>query len=253
MGLTLKVRLIIDEGSGPYNMALDEALMYLHGLGYSPPTLRLYMFKPSTITLGYFQSVSDNVSEECLSKVPVVRRISGGGAVLHDEFGEITYSIVLRESQDLRDPLHSFKILTEGVVRAARFLGAPAEFAPLNDGIIAGKKFSGQAQARKLGVILQHGTFMYATRVELLAKCLKAPTEKFVGKGTTSILDRVTTISAYLGREVTRDEAVNSLIKGFSEALKLDLYEGTYSEAELTLAKSIEWKYRSVEWTYLRP
>ncbi len=234
-------------------MAMDEALMYLHGLGHSPPTLRLYVFKPSTITLGYFQSVRDNVTEECLNKVPVVRRISGGGAVLHDELGEVTYALVLKEDQTLRDPLQSFKILTEGVIRAARFLGAPAEFVPLNDGVINGKKFSGQAQARKLGVILQHGTFMYATRIELLAKCLKAPMEKFVGKPTTSILNRVTTISAYLGREVTRDEAIKSLIRGFSEALKADLYEGTYSEVELSLAKSIEWKYRSSEWTFLRP
>ncbi len=251
----MKLRLIIDEGDAAYNMALDEAMLVLRAVGAIPDTLRLYVFKPSAVTIGYFQSLSSSVNLDYVKSlgIDVVRRPTGGGAVYHDSEGEITYSIIISADKVPKDFIESFRYLAEGVIRAAKYLGAPAEFVPLNDGVIAGKKFSGQAQLRRLGVVLQHGTFMYATNLDVLSNALLSPKIKLVSKGVKSIRDRVTTISEYLGRRVSRDEAVKALIKGFSDALKAELIEGSLTEAELVLANSLKWKYGSREWTYLRP
>ena len=77
-------------------MALDEALLEGVRRGVSPPTLRLYAFTPSAVTMGRFQRAAEVVDLELADKlgVPVVRRITGGGAVYHDEFGEVTYSVM---------------------------------------------------------------------------------------------------------------------------------------------------------------
>ena len=250
-----RIRLIVDEGSATYNMAMDEAMLLLRGVGAIPDTLRLYVLKPSAVTIGYFQSVSKSVNLDFVreNNIALVRRPTGGGAVYHDSEGEITYAIIASADFVPGDLVNSFKFLASGVVEAARVLGVPAEFKPLNDVVVAGKKFSGQAQLRRLGAVLQHGTFMYGTNLDVLARSLLVPAVKLKDKNISSIKERVTTISEYLGRRVSRVEALEALIKGFKKALNVELIEDTLKESELVLAKSLEWKYTSREWTFLRP
>ncbi len=250
------MRLIIDNGhNGAFNMALDEAMLILRSVNAIPNTLRLYVFKPSTITIGYFQSLSQVVNIDYVRSkgIPVVRRPTGGGAVYHDEFGEVTYSLVLSEDLIPKNIEESFRVITEGVVRAIRYLGAPAEFKPLNDVVINGKKVSGQAQLRRLGVVLQHGTLMYNTDLDVLCNALAPPAPKLREKGIKSIRERVTTVSNYLGRRISKDEVIKALIKGFSDALNAELVPSKLSDAELVLARSLKWKYTSHGWNYLRP
>ncbi|MEM0066491.1 MAG: biotin/lipoate A/B protein ligase family protein [Sulfolobales archaeon] len=247
----MRFRLIVDEGSGCYNMAMDEALLFTVAMG-GVPTLRLYVFNKPTVTLGYFQKVEEVVDLEFARRegIDVVRRVTGGGAVYHDPEGEVTYSIVVPEQNVPGDVAESFKYLTSGVIEAARALGAPAEFVPLNDGVVAGKKFSGQAQIRRFGVVLQHGTFMYATNLNVLSEVIKVQGVKLSSRGP--VRARVTTLSEYLGRRIEREEAVKALIEGFRRGLRADLQEGTYTEIELRLASELEWKYRSRDWVFMR-
>lgn len=247
----MRLRLVVDEGSGYYHMAMDEALLYSVAMG-GAPILRLYVFSRPTVTLGYFQKVAEVVDLEFASKrgIDVVRRITGGGAVYHDPGGEITYSVVLPESRVPEDVAESFRYLASGIIEAARVLGAPAEFVPLNDGVIAGKKFSGQAQVRRFGVVLQHGTFMYATDLDLLSEVIRVQGVKLSLRGP--VRARVTTLSEYLGRAVSRGEAVEALVEGFKRGLKVELQESTYTEIELRLASELEWKYKSREWVFMR-
>jgi len=247
------MRLIIGEGTPFFNMAMDEAMLLLRGINAIEDTLRLYVMKPSAVTIGYFQSLSQSVSLEYVRKqgIPVVRRISGGGSVYHDSLGEVTYAVILSADLVPNDYLESFKLICEGVVRAARCLNCEASFAPLNDVVAHGRKLSGSAQARKLGALLQHGTFMYATDIDTLANTLRVSRVKYGGAST--IRKRVITVSECAGRRVSREEAIEALIEGFAEALNVEFIRDKYSPAELELAKSLEWKYRSREWTALRP
>lgn len=249
------VRLIVEENNAYWNMAADEALLLLRGLEKSPDTLRLYVFNPSAVSVGYFQSLKDSLNLQQLSekRVSVVRRISGGGAVFHDAGGEITYSIVMRTENVPKDYVESFKYLALGIIKAIQHLGGSARFVPLNDIVVNGKKISGSAQARKLGAILQHGTLMYATDLELLASLITPPKEKLAAKKVVSITERVTTLERALGRKIEKEEVIKALIKGFSEALNTEILPGQYTEKELTLIKSLIWKYRNQEWTRLRP
>lgn len=247
----MRLRLIVDEGSGYYHMAMDEALLFSVAMG-GAPILRLYVFSSPTVTLGYFQRVGDVVDLEFARKegIDVVRRATGGGAVYHDPRGEVTYSVIAPERFAPVDVVESFRYLASGVIEAARILGAPAEFVPLNDGVIAGRKFSGQAQLRRFGAVLQHGTFMYATDLDTLSEVIRVQGIKLSSRGP--VRARVTTLSDYLGRRVSKGEALDALTEGFKRGLGVDLYEGTYTEVELRLASELEWKYRSKEWVFMR-
>jgi len=247
----LRFRLVIDRGDGYYNMAVDEALLYSVATG-GVPVVRLYIFSRPTVTLGYFQRLHEVVDTELARRlgIDVVRRPTGGGAVYHDPEGEVTYSVVAPERLLPEDLVESFRYLSCGVVEAARALGAPAEFVPLNDCVVGGRKFSGQAQLRRFGVVLQHGTFMYATNLDVLAEVLRVQGVKLASRGP--VRSRVTNLSEYLGRRVTTSEALKALAEGFRRCLGVELYEGTYSELELRLASDLMWKYRSELWVRLR-
>ncbi len=234
---------------------MDEALLEGVRKGVSPPTLRLYAFTPSAVTMGRFQRAAEAVDLELADKlgVPVVRRITGGGAVYHDEFGEVTYSVTAPVDLFPGSILDSYRKICAGLVRAISSLGLEAEFVPVNDVVVGGKKISGSAQVRRGTALLQHGTLMYATDLDTLADLLRVPREKLAAHGVASIRERVTTLSIELGRQVSRAEVEEAMISGFSEALGVELEEGEPSEWELAEAERIaRERYRSPDWNFGR-
>ena len=84
-----------------FNMAIDEVLLERVSEKLSPPTIRFYRWSPSAVSIGRFQSMEEEVNvERCRETgVDYVRRITGGGAVYHDNGGEITYSLVAPEAE----------------------------------------------------------------------------------------------------------------------------------------------------------
>jgi len=80
-------------GPGPWNLALDEAIFHAVRAGASPPTLRLYRWSAPALSIGYAQDRDRDVDRDaCRARgIAVLRRITGGRAVLHD--AEVTYSV----------------------------------------------------------------------------------------------------------------------------------------------------------------
>ncbi|NJE85338.1 lipoate--protein ligase family protein [Thermococcus sp. CX2] len=235
-------------------MAIDEAILMARIEGKVPDTVRLYAFSPSSVTIGRFQSVRHDVDlgEARKLGIPVVRRITGGGSVFHDEFGEITYSVIVGEDYHpaLRNVEESYRYLAGPLVDALEELGIKAGFSGLNDIVANGKKISGSAQTRRKGVILQHGTFMYAARVEVLARVLRISKAKLQDKGVSSIWERVTTLERE-GVKLNRWETYELLRGKFFEAFELE--EGQLTDYELELAERlVEERYGNPEWNLSR-
>lgn len=168
---------------GPANMARDEHL--LHADDISPGALRIYAWNPPTLSLGYFQRFEDLAALPAeVRQLAVVRRLTGGGAILHDR--EITYSVILDDSVPIarRAPADLYRVAHEcwrDVIAADGAVGhlAPEEF-PLpsprsgpffcfekpgrTDLLIGQEKLLGSAQRRIPGRVMQHGSLMLAKR-----------------------------------------------------------------------------------------
>lgn len=126
-------RLIIDEPlDGPANMARDEALARAHAAGDTPPTLRLYAWRPACLSLGRFQRSAEIERAACAQAgVAIVRRPSGGRALLHDH--ELTYAVVAREDHPLLGGdsiMASYRQISQALLAGLRALGVPAELTP---------------------------------------------------------------------------------------------------------------------------
>ncbi len=224
-----------------YNMGLDQAILEAVAAARVPPTLRFYGWQPPAISIGYFQGMEEEVDvAACRTHgVDTVRRITGGGAVFHQS--EVTYSIVLPLDHPLADQtiLASYSRLCQGIVAGLAKLGVSASFAPINDIVAGGRKISGNAQTRKLGCILQHGTILLDVDVDLMFTLLKVPSEKARGKVIADVKERVTSLSRILERPIPFDEVVLALEAGFAEALDLTLEAQNLSPAEIERAQDL--------------
>ncbi|RLF88792.1 lipoate--protein ligase family protein, partial [Thermococci archaeon] len=150
----------------------------------------------------------------------------------------------------LKNIQESYRFLAGPLVDALKDLGLNAEFSGLNDIVVNGKKISGSAQTRRKGVILQHGTFMYSTRLEVLASVLKVSKEKLKDKGVRSIYERVTTVERE-GIKLSREEAYELLKNSFFRAFPLEVGELTDYELELA-EKLIEERYGNEKWNLMK-
>lgn len=182
------IRLIIDApADGPTNMARDEAILSAVGKGESPGTLRFYRWEPPTISLGYFQSIAEfEALPPPARDLAVVRRQTGGGAILHDQ--ELTYSLTLALTHPLLSDGNAsglYEHVHSVFERLLKQWGVPVTRGPKDapscshggpffcferhscfDLIADGKKVMGSAQRRTPLAVLQHGSLVLDSRFD---------------------------------------------------------------------------------------
>jgi lipoate-protein ligase A len=239
-------------------MGLDQAILGAVSRGDAAPTFRLYGWNPATVTIGYFQSMKEEVDIAACGREGIdrIRRVTGGGAVFHDD--ELTYSVVVPESHPLAqgDVLATYRTICGLVIESLARLGVEASFAPINDIVSGGRKISGNAQTRKHGCLLQHGTILLSVDVEKMFRVLLVPQEKLKGKLIEDVKQRVGSVSAVVGRLVGFAEAEGAFAEGFAAslgALGYALEGGEPSAMELSEAERIARDtYGADEWNFRR-
>lgn len=244
------------------NMAVDEAIMKARIENRVPNTLRLYQWKPSAVSIGRFQTLADEIHVDNCKKhgVNIVRRITGGGAVYHDQNGEITYSIVAKTNdlgcKDL-DMLSAYQKICSGLNEAVKILGATAEYRPPDPKrcpnlTISGKKISGNAQSSKKGVLLQHGTFLLDIDHKKMFTYLKVPWAKTLNDVLAVSKRKLTSARQELDSNFSTQEAYQALVKGFEKALDVQFVEEELTEYEQKLAeKCRKERFVTEDWTFL--
>ncbi len=237
-------------------MAIDEANMEAVASGKSPPILRICYFKKPAVSIGFFQMVNKEVNVELCKKkgVEIFRRMTGGGAVYKDPLAELNYSFIAPET-DQRIPtdiLKSYRKICGAVIKGLNEeLAIKCEFKPINDIVLNGKKISGNAQTRKDGVLLQHGTILLDVDYDKMFSFLKVPKSKVKDKNINEIKERVTSLRRELGREVTMEEVRLSVIRGFEDTFHVQFLEDNLSKEEIKREKFLyEYKYNTDEWNF---
>lgn len=253
-------------------MAVDEAILEAIGRGDVGPTLRLYAWSPACLSLGYAQPFSD-VDQARLSTRGwhVVRRLSGGRAILHTD--ELTYSITgpKNEPHLAGSVLDSYRRLSQALLQALHLLEIPAEVlsnphdtqsdknqpdavcfeTPSNYEItVQGKKMIGSAQTRKKAGVLQHGTLPLHGDLARITQALTFPNDNYRSTAAKRLLARATTAEAITGRSIPWDEAAAAFTCAFSQSLNLVLKPAELTAAELARAETlVKEKYAHPNWT----
>ncbi len=248
--------------SGVWNMALDEALLEAAVAGRC--TLRFYQWEVPTLSLGYFQDVADRRQHVASQRSPMVRRASGGGAILHDR--ELTYSLAIPERHPLAvTRLRTYQVVHQSLIEtlgqwgisASMFAESPADARPASvadgvgcgaidnssaflcfqrrapgDVLVGDAKIAGSAQRRAAGAILQHGSV-------LLARSEAAPE-----------LDGLFELT---GRAISVEELIEAWIGHLAAAFDVSWQNQPLDEAVCARAKVLAAeKYGSLDWTESR-
>ena len=246
----------LETHNGYWNMALDEAILQSVIDKKSPNTIRFYKWSPSTVSIGRNQSLLDEVDLEFIKKnrFNVVRRITGGGAVFHDEYREITYSLVcpleVLEKLEAKSVMDQFEIIEMGIISGLQFYGLEPEKGIIHCPAIFldGRKFSGNAQLRRKRHVLQHGTILLDLDAELMYSALKAPHNVSKSRMVRSVYSKCTGIKEHL-ESYNEQYFLSSLKKGFETTLQIASKEDSFTDNELRLAKKlVKTKYRNDNW-----
>ena len=245
------IKTITDNGAS--QMATDEAILTARIKGKIPNTLRFFTWKPPCVTIGFFQDLEEevNLGKARSMNIDVVRRYTGGGAVLHEY--ELTYSLAISEKDVSSGIVESYKEICGAIIEALLSIGIKAEFKPINDIIVGNKKISGNAQTRKSGVVLQHGTILLDLDLEKMFSVLNVPDEKIKDKMIKTAKERVTSLKNELGKNITNKEIEEALIYGFEKKFNIKTEIGELIPEELKHAEKLyKEKYTNNKWTNWR-
>jgi lipoate-protein ligase A len=223
--------------------AVDEAMLLSRSGGVVPDTLHLYRRNAPSISMGHFEKVAECVDLDAAERhgVALVRRMSGGSAIYTDP-GHIIYTVVLGQGSVPESPQETFCILCQGVIAALGEIGIEAEFKPVNDVLVRGRKISGSAQIRRQGAVLQHGTLMVRTDYERMFSVLRGKRPR---DGMTSLAEEMTEVPSMCAVKV-------AMTKGFSSALNVEIDEGELSDEErITADRLVRATYGRREHTFL--
>ncbi len=231
------------------NMAIDEAL-----LSSPEPVLRVYQWKPAGLSLGYHQDIREINVDFCKKAgISIVRRLTGGNAILHDN--EITYSYIIDEKLMPDSLLESYKRISEGLLNSLCILGVDAamnervekkEKSPIcfqdpswYEITVNGKKIIGSAQKRTRGKVLQHGAVLIGLDYEKYGNC-------FTSFSLERMKERITSITREKGR-ISPDAVKNALKEGFKQSGVI-MKDSALTAEERNKSVKLSEKYASREW-----
>lgn len=201
----------------------------------------------NTIVVGKFQNTAEEVNQEFVdkNKIKVARRLSGGGAVYHDD-GNLNFTYIVDQGD--RD-LFSFEAFAAPIIRALKTFGLDAEFTGRNDLLLEGKKISGSSQYVKKGRIMNHGCIMLDSNVANVADALKPKAAKFESKSIKSVRSRVTTINANLAEPISMDTFKAAIVKEIEGSENMRRYTLTEEDRQ-AIEKLRSEKYATWDWNY---
>jgi len=229
-----------------YNLAFEEYVFKSLPLedGYV-----LLWRNESAIIIGKNQNSIEEINMEFVKQnnINVVRRITGGGAVYHD-LENLNFSFITK-AENLGEI--DFKTYTIPVLRALEKLGIPCELSGRNDITIDEKKFSGIAQSVIKGRVLNHGTLLFNSELDVLSKALNVKRDKFESKGVKSVSSRVTNIKPYVKEDINVLEFRDLILKNIFEFENkpIEKYELT-EEDKKAIEQIVHEKYGTWEWNF---
>lgn len=231
--------------NNPYfNIALEEYLLYQ----YPTETLFLLYINAPSIIVGKFQNTLAEINLDYVKErdIKLVRRMSGGGTVYHD-LGNLNFSFhTLLGDNDFMD----FSKFTEPVLEVLHKFNIPAKLEGRNDLLVEGKKFSGNAKLARNGKMIQHGTILFNSNMDVLSDALKVNPLKYKDKAVKSNRSRVINLKEYLDDTVTIEDLKQALMEEMIAKNPNATYYNLTEEDLLGVEALVQTKYQTWDWNF---
>jgi len=236
--------LIQRKQTNPYfNIAAEEYILKY----FTEDVFMLWQNEPSVI-IGKHQNTLAEINHHYIEQnnIPVVRRISGGGAVFHD-LGNINFTFI---KSIIGEDLVDFKRFIDPIITVLQQLGVDARQEGHNDIRINGLKCSGNAEHVFKNRVLHHGTILYSSDLNTLGIALHSNEDRFTGRAVKSRRSPVTNIISHLPVKISIHDFIERIYQyQFSLGQDASYYKLTEMH-NIEIQKLAEQKYRTWEWNY---
>lgn len=268
------IRVVSTPGcSAAYNMAVDEVLFDARGRDPEMMSLRIYTWRPPAVSIGYGQEAEKEIDPVRCDRygIELVRRITGGRAVLHDQ--ELTYSLVAPESnpalggrsgvmlravsEALAGTLKHFGIRTELAMEGRCGSGGNSDVCFTATGryeiTVDGRKLAGSAQRRSRGYVLQHGSLLLGPghrRLPLLMPAheleRRETIARLLNRRTISVAELIPELPSF---EEWTDRLTRSMLDRLNVEGRTDVLDAEEQRAAEALSRT---RYGNPDWTFRR-
>ena len=232
------------KNTNPYfNLATEEYVLK----NFDEDSFMLWRNEPSIIVGKHQNTLAEiNIDYVKANNIPVVRRLSGGGAVFHD-LGNLNFTFTKKGNNE---NLIDFRKYTEPIIEVLNKIGIEAKFEGRNDLTIDGKKFSGNAEHIWKNRVLHHGTLLFSSEIKDLSQALKVDPLKFTDKAVKSVRSRVTNISEHLKYKMDvmdfYEMIINHIINSHPDIKLYELSEYDHQQINILVNN----KYSSWDWNF---
>ncbi len=224
--------------------ALDDA-------SRTPDTIILVAPTEPYVCIGFHQELEKEVDVEyCRAHgLPIARREVGGGAVYLDK-NQVFAQWVFHGDALPRNVGERFALYVRPLVQTYYALGIPANYRPINDVHVQGRKIGGTGAAQIGMAQVVVGSLMFDFDFETMSRVLKVSSEKMRDKIYQSLNEYMTTMTRQLGYTPGRDAVVNIYLEQAQATLGRSIVRGEPTSKELVLAQELDRQFVTDEWLY---
>ena len=230
------------------SQSIYHAVGYAMGSG-SPDTIMLVSPNAPYVSIGRHQDANREVDlEYCTDHgYPVIRREVGGGAVYLD--GNQLFTQWIFGAEHLPATVEArFELYIDSLIKTYRALGIAADYRPINDIHVNGRKIGGTGAARMDRAEVVVGSLMFDFDTATMAQVLRVPSEKFRDKVRQTLDDYMTTMRRELGEPPARTEVVAAYLAACAEVLGRPIVPGELRADELALAEEFDARFATRAW-----
>lgn len=235
---------LVRKETDPYfNLAAEEYL-----LKHGPGEIFMLWQNDPCVVIGKHQNAfaEINIPFAMEHNIPVIRRISGGGAVYHDK-GNVNFTFIAEAEKGKQVDFHRF---LKPLAAMLQGLGLNVQIGKRNDLLLDGKKFSGNAEHVFKNRVIHHGTLLFDTDLDILNTILEGPANKFSGKALPSVRSVVTNIKSEIKTADNINNFIDKLINQYL-IINPDCIEYQLTETDFfNIERLAEERYRTDKWNY---
>ena len=225
-----------------------------HAVAYAldadtPDTIILVAPTDPYVCIGFHQELEKEVDVDyCRAHgLPIYRREVGGGAVYLDQ-NQVFAQWIFHRGALPADVGARFALYVQPLVETYHTLGIPANYRPVNDIHVRGKKIGGTGAAQMGEAEVVVGSLMFDFDFDSMARVLKVSSEKMRDKIVQSLREYMTTMTRELGKPPDRDAVVKIYLDQVESALGRKIVAGTPTAKELALAEELDRQAVTDEW-----
>lgn len=226
-----------------FNIAAEEYVLK----NIEDDVFMIWINKPAVIVGKHQVAAAEaNILHTHANAIPIIRRISGGGTVYHDE-GNLNYTLI---SSGIKGQLVDYEKYAGTVIRTLKKFNLDASLQRKSSLYVKGMKFSGNAEHVFRNKVLHHGTLLFDSNLDELRRCIRPSHQDYTDKSIKSVDSSISNLRDHLPRHIDiigfKEQIIMQATEDFPNIKEYGFSQGDIDQIKVLVSE----KYATEEWNF---